>query len=435
MAAADYGAFGPRSGASDVVGVLSGTSFVICRHCSAKLALQLIDLGSSPPSNAYLTPEMLLAPEKYFPLRIMVCEKCWLVQTLDFAQADELFSSEYAYFSSFSTTWLQHAERYVAEMVETFDLTNNSHVVEIASNDGYLLQYVKARGIPCTGIEPTASTARAAREKGIPTLELFFDAKTGARLAAEGKQADLMAANNVLAHVPDINSFVAGFTNMLKPDGVATFEFPHLLRLLAESQFDTIYHEHFSYLSFTAVEKIFKTNGLAVFEVQEIPTHGGSLRVFAQRSASGRRPVSSRVTNMLAKESEAGLATAKAYEGFQWRAERVKDELVSFLIDAKRQGKRVAAYGAAAKGNTLLNFAGCRQDLISYVVDRNPAKQGKFLPGSRIPIVKEDALYRDQPDYVVILPWNLQAEIMQQLRDGGLSAARFVIAIPVLEIA
>jgi 2-polyprenyl-3-methyl-5-hydroxy-6-metoxy-1,4-benzoquinol methylase len=408
---------------------------VICRHCSGTLALQLIDLGSSPPSNAYLTAEMLLAPEKYFPLRIMVCENCWLVQTLDFAQADELFSSEYAYFSSFSTTWLQHADRYVAEMVERFELTDKSHVAEIASNDGYLLQYVKARGIPCTGIEPTASTARAAREKGITTLELFFDAEVGARLASEGKQADLIAANNVLAHVPDVNSFVAGFTNMLKPDGVATFEFPHLLRLLAETQFDTIYHEHFSYLSLTAVEKIFKANGLAVFDVQEIPTHGGSLRVFAQRSASGRRPVSDRVEKLLAKESEAGLSAAKGYEGFQLRAEKIKDEFVSFLIDAKRRGKRVAAYGAAAKGNTLLNFAGCRRDLISYVVDRNPAKQGKFLPGSRIPIVNEEALHRDHPDYVVILPWNLKGEVMQQLRDGGLSTARFVTAIPVLEIA
>lgn len=406
-----------------------------CRHCSAKLSLELIDLGSSPPSNAYLTVEMLSAPEKTYPLRIMVCERCWLVQTLDFAQADELFSSEYAYFSSFSTTWLQHAERYVADMVERFHLDHSSHVVEIASNDGYLLQYVKARGIPCTGIEPTASTARAAREKGIETIEAFFGAEFGARLAAEGKQADLMAANNVLAHVPDINSFVAGFANLLKPDGVATFEFPHLLRLLAETQFDTIYHEHFSYLSLTAVEKIFKANGLAVFDVEEIPTHGGSLRVFAQRIASGRRPVCDRVAALLATESEAGLSTAKGYQGFQTRAEKIKDDFVSFLIEAKRQGRRVAGYGAAAKGNTLLNFSGCRRDLIAYVVDRNPAKQGKFLPGSRIPIVSEDVLYREKPDYVVILPWNLKAEVMHQLGAAGLSATRFVTAVPALEIA
>ena len=405
-----------------------------CRHCSAKLDLELIDLGSSPPSNAYLSPEMLLVPEKYFPLRIMVCEKCWLAQTLDFAQADDLFSSEYAYFSSFSTTWLQHAERYVAAMLERFGLNGNSHVVEIASNDGYLLQYVKARGIPCTGIEPTASTARAAREKGVDTLEAFFGAEFAARLAAEGKHADLMAANNVLAHVPDINDFLKGFANLLKPEGVATFEFPHLLRLLAENQFDTIYHEHFSYLSLTAVVKIFRANGLAVFDVEEIPTHGGSLRVFAQRIASGRHPVSGHVATMLAREAEAGLSTAKGYEGFQLRAEKVKDDFVAFLINARREGKRVAAYGAAAKGNTLLNFAGIRRDLIPYVVDRNPAKQGKFLPGSRIPIVSEDVLYRDRPDYVVILPWNLKLEVMQQLKAAGVSSARFVAAVPGLEI-
>jgi 2-polyprenyl-3-methyl-5-hydroxy-6-metoxy-1,4-benzoquinol methylase len=406
-----------------------------CRHCSAALSLELIDLGSSPPSNAYLTSEMLSAPEQTYPLRVMVCERCWLVQTLDFARADELFSSEYAYFSSFSTTWLQHAERYVADMVERFRLDRTSHVVEIASNDGYLLQYVKARGIPCTGIEPTANTARAAREKGIDTIDAFFGAEFGSRLAAEGKQADLMIANNVLAHVPDINDFVAGFTNLLKPDGVATFEFPHLLRLLAETQFDTIYHEHFSYLSLTAVEKIFRTNGLAVFDVEEIPTHGGSLRVFAQRAASGRHPVTDRVTALLAREFQAGLTKAKGYQGFQLRAERIKDDFVSFLIEAKRQGKRVAGYGAAAKGNTLLNFSGCRRDLIPYVVDRNPAKQGKFLPGSRIPIVNEDALHREKPDYVVILPWNLRSEVMHQLKGTGVSAARFVTAIPELRIS
>ncbi len=405
-----------------------------CRHCSAKLSLELVDLGSSPPSNAYLTPEMLLAPEKYFPLRIMVCEKCWLAQTLDFAQAEELFSSEYSYFSSFSITWLQHAERYVAAMVERFKLNGNSHVVEVASNDGYLLQYVKARGIPCTGIEPTASTVRAAREKGVNTIEAFFGAEFAARLAADGKQADLMAANNVLAHVPEINDFLKGFACLLKPQGVATFEFPHLLRLLAENQFDTIYHEHFSYLSLTAATKIFISNGLAVFDVEEIPTHGGSLRVFAQRAASGRHPVGDRVAAMLAREAEAGLSTAKGYEGFQLRAEKVKDDFVSFLIDARRRGKRVAAYGAAAKGNTLLNFAGVRRDLISYVVDRNPAKQRKFLPGSRIPIVSEDVLYRDQPDYVIILPWNLKSEVIHQLRNAGISAARFVTAVPGLEI-
>ena len=387
-----------------------------CRHCAARLKLELINLGTSPPSNAYLSPDMLAAPEKYFPLRVMVCEKCWLVQTLDFAEADELFSSEYAYFSSFSTTWLQHAEAYVDEMAKRFALGANSHVVEVASNDGYLLQYVKARGISCLGIEPTASTARAAREKGIETLEAFFGADLGASLAAEGRQADLTAANNVLAHVPDINDFVKGFVNLLKPNGVATFEFPHLLRLLAEVQFDTIYHEHFSYLSLTTVVRIFEANGLSVFDVEEIPTHGGSLRVFAQCRTRGKRPLTDRVDAVLTREREAGLSTSEGYERFQVRAEKIKDDFVSFLIEAKRRGKRVVAYGAAAKGNTLLNFAGCRGDLISYVVDRNPAKQGKFLPGSRIPIVGDAILYNDNPDYIVILPWNSRWEVMDQLQ-------------------
>lgn len=405
-----------------------------CRHCSAKLKLELIDLGTSPPSNAYLSPDVLAAPEKYFPLRIMVCETCWLVQTLDFSQADELFSSEYAYFSSFSTTWLQHAEAYVDEMAQRFALGANSQIVEVASNDGYLLQYAKARGIPCLGIEPTASTAHAAREKGIETLEAFFGAQLGARLAAEGRQADLTAANNVLAHVPDINDFVKGFANLLKPNGVATFEFPHLLRLLSEAQFDTIYHEHFSYLSLTTVARIFEANGLSVFDVEEIPTHGGSLRVFAQCKARGGRRQSDRMETVLRREREAGLSSPKGYEGFQARAEKIKDDFVSFLIDAKRRGKRVVGYGAAAKGNTLLNFAGCRKDLMSYVVDRNPAKQGKHLPGSRIPVLGEQVLYKDNPDYIVILPWNLKTEVMNQLKNAGVSGAQFVTAVPALEI-
>ena len=404
-----------------------------CRHCAARLQLELIDLGGSPPSNAYLSAQGLLGPEKTYPLKVMICEQCWLAQTLDFAQADELFSAEYAYFSSFSTTWLQHAERYVADMAERFHLDRDSRVVEVASNDGYLLQYVKARGISCFGIEPTASTARAAREKGIETLESFFGAELGASLAAAGKQADLMAANNVLAHVPDINDFLSGFTNLLKPDGVATFEFPHLLRLLEQNQFDTIYHEHFSYLSLTALETIFRHNGLSVFDAEEISTHGGSLRVFTQRVASGGRAVTGHVGHLLERETAAGLASAAGYGGFQSRAERVKDDLLAFLIEAKRQGKRVAAYGAAAKGNTLLNFAGIRRDFIAYVVDLNPAKQDKYMPGSRIPIVDEARLLADRPDYVVILPWNLKSEVMGQLRQAGF-AGRFVTAIPALEI-
>ena len=406
-----------------------------CRHCGAELELPLVDLGSAPPSNAYLTEETLHAPEKWFPLRVLVCEKCWLAQTEDFAQANELFDADYAYFSGFSTSWLAHAERYVADMAARFDLGAGSHVVEVAANDGYLLQYVKARGIPCTGVEPTASTAAAARAKGIPIVQDFFGVRLARELAAQGKQADLTAANNVLAHVPDTNDFVAGFAQLLKPHGVATFEFPHLFKLIGENQFDTIYHEHFSYLSLTTVNRIFAANGLAVFDVEEHPTHGGSLRVFAQRSDSGQQTRSARVGELLQREAQAGMLSADYYAGFQARADKVKNDFLAFLIDAKRHGKTVAAYGAAAKGNTLLNYAGIRADLIPFVVDRNPAKQGKYLPGSRIPIVGEDRLQEVKPECVVILPWNLKDELMQQLDYIRSWDAKCVIAIPRLEVA
>ena len=405
-----------------------------CRHCHSELKLTLIDLGSAPPSNAYLTAETLHRPEKCFPLRVLVCEHCWLVQTEDFAQADELFDADYAYFSAFSSSWLAHSERYVQDMVQRFHIHEHSHVVEVAANDGYLLQYVKARSIPCTGIEPTASTASAAREKGIDIIEEFFGVNLAKQLIAQGKQADLTAANNVLAHVPDINDFVAGFTELLKPKGIATFEFPHLLKLIKLNQFDTIYHEHFSYLSLTAVQHIFVANGINVFDVQELPTHGGSLRVFAQRTDTGTQLVSDKVGKLLKQEEDAGMRTSKYYTGFQDLAEKVKDDILSFLIEAKCQGKTVAAYGAAAKGNTLIHFAGIRPDLIQYVVDKNPAKQGKFMPGSRIPIVAENKLRQDSPDYIVILPWNLRDEIMHQLSYISEYGGRFVTAVPVLQV-
>ncbi len=406
-----------------------------CRHCKSDLKLSLVDLGSAPPSNAYLTHEKLQAPEKWFPLRVLVCENCWLAQTEDFAQAYELFDADYAYFSGFSKSWLEHSERYVADMVQRFNLNEKSHVVEVAANDGYLLQYVQVKGIPCTGIEPAASTAKAARAKGIEIVEEFFGVKLAARLVKEGKSADLTVANNVLAHVPEINDFVAGFSRLLKPQGIATFEFPHLLRLIAENQFDTIYHEHFSYLSLSAVQRIFATNGLTVFDVQELPTHGGSLRVFAQRADTGTQPLSDQVGRLLRQEETVGMRTVAYYAGFQIRTQKVKDDFVAFLIDAKRQGKTVAGYGAAAKGNTLMNYAGIRPDLLAYVVDRNPAKQDKFLPGSRIPIVAEVALKQTRPDYVVILPWNLKNEVVEQLafiREWG---AKFVTAVPQMEIS
>ena len=405
-----------------------------CRHCHAALTLPFLDLGTAPPSNAYLSAAQLDAPEKWYPLRVYTCTACWLVQTQDYAHHADLFASDYAYFSSYSQSWLRHAERYVDDAVRRYGLGPQSLVIEVACNDGYLLQYVRDRGIACLGIEPTASTARVARDKGIEVREEFFGRAMGEQLAAQGRAADLTAANNVLAHVPDINDFVAGFAAVLKPQGVATFEFPHLVRLVAECQFDTVYHEHFSYLSLTAVARIFARNGLAVFDVEELGTHGGSLRVHAQRADTGSHERMPAVDAMLAREQAAGVATTAYYQGFQARADRVKDDFVAFLIDAKQQGKRVMAYGAAAKGNTLMNYAGVRADLLESVVDANPAKQGKYMPGSRIPIVDEARLRQTRPDYVVLLPWNLKPELTAQLgyvREWG---ARFVTAVPALEI-
>jgi len=401
-----------------------------CRHCATELTLPLIDLGSAPPSNAYLTKQTLKTPEKWYPLSVLVCQECWLVQTEDYAGAEELFDANYAYFSSFSTSWLQHAKQYVDNVVSRFSLDSKSHVVEVAANDGYLLQYVKDKGIPCLGVEPTASTAAAARAKGIEIAEEFFGVAYAERLVKEGRQADLTAANNVLAHVPDINDFVAGFAILLKPQGVATFEFPHLMQMILNNQFDTIYHEHFSYLSLTTVQQIFEYNGLNVFDVQELPTHGGSLRVYAQRRDTGKLEVNLNVAKLAAQESLAGVTTQAFYADFQAKADKVKNELLTFLLEAKRNNKTVVAYGAAAKGNTLLNYAGVRSDLLPYVVDSNPAKKDKFLPGCRIPIVSEERLKYTRPDYVLIFPWNLRTEVVSQLdyiRDWN---GRFVTAVP-----
>ena len=406
-----------------------------CRHCHAELTLPFIDLGTAPPSNAYLSRDQLAAPETWYPLRVFTCTNCWLVQTEDYAHHAELFSNDYAYFSSFSPSWLAHSQAYVEAMRERFSLGAASLVSEVAANDGYLLQYVKAAGIPCYGVEPTAGTAAAARAKGIDVVERFFGVALADELAQQGRQVDLVAANNVLAHVPDINDFTAGFARLLNPQGVATFEFPHLLRLVSECQFDTIYHEHFSYLSLCAVSRIFDCNGLSVFDVEEIPTHGGSLRVYAQRSDSGHHLTLAAVGALLERERAAGVTSTAYYEGFQSRAERIKDDFLAFLLDAKRQCKTVAGYGAAAKGNTLMNYAGIRPDLIAFVADRNPAKQGKYMPGSRVPIVAPERLIAARPDYVVILPWNLRDEVRAQLayvRDWG---ASFVTAVPRLEIA
>ncbi len=404
-----------------------------CRHCHARVHLTFLDLGSAPPSNAYLAADRLAASETFFPLRLLVCESCWLVQTEDHAGREALFTGDYAYFSSYSSSWLEHSRRYVNAMAERLRLGPHSLVAEVAANDGYLLQYVQQGGIPCYGVEPTASTAAAARDKGIEIVEDFFGVVLAERLARAGRQVDLVAANNVLAHVPDINDFVAGFAQLLKPDGVATFEFPHLMRMVQHNQFDTAYHEHYSYLSLTSVNTVFTANGMTIFDVEELATHGGSLRVHAQRRDTGRRLATHAVAAVLAAERGVGLDSTAFYRGFQAHAESVKNEFLSFLLDAKKQGLRVSAYGAAAKGNTLLNFAGVRPDLLPYVVDRNPAKQGRYMPGSRIPIVAEERLRADRPAIVLILPWNLRDEVAEQLRYVKDWGARFAVAVPRLE--
>jgi SAM-dependent methyltransferase len=408
---------------------------VRCRHCGAELSLSFLDLGSAPPSNAYLSRARLTAPEVWLPLRLFVCTACWLVQTIDCVGRSDLFNEDYAYFSSVSQSWRAHTSAYVGEIVDRFALGPTSTVVEIGANDGCLLDFVQQRGIGCYGVEPTLSTATAARAQGIEIVTEFFGAGLATVLRDAGRSADLIVANNVLAHVPDINDFVAAFAVLLKSAGVATFEFPHVLRMVEGNQFDTAYHEHYSYLSLGAVTRIFSETGLEVFDVAELPTHGGSLRVFAQRAGDARKAQSEAVEHVLAAERAAGMETPVFYERFQAAAEKVKDSFLAFLIEAKRQGKRVAGYGAAAKGNTLLNFAGVRRDLVSFVGDAAPSKQGKFLPGSHIPIVPPEVLAEFKPDYVMILPWNIADEVKTQLEFIRRWGGRFVVAVPSLEIS
>ena len=400
-----------------------------CRHCQAEVSLPLVDLGHQPSSNAYLSSTLLDAPETTHPLRAFVCEQCWLVQTEDFAAATDLFADDYAYFSSTSTTWCNHARAYASMIAERLGLTNDNFVVEIASNDGYLLRHFVARGIPCLGIEPTASTSAAAEAAGVPTLKEFFGTALARRLADEGRRADLIIGNNVFAHVPDINDFTSGLAILLKPGGTITLEFPSLRILVEQTLFDTIYHEHFSYLSLSVTDRIFRSAGLRVYAVEEYATHGGSLRVYGCH-ADDPRPTSDRVTAMLATEDAAGLHTTDAYRGFQGRAERIRDDLRSFLEAELLRGRRVAAYGAAAKGNTLLNFAGITPQLLPYVCDAAASKQGLFLPGTRIPILPPERLQSDPPDTVLILAWNLAAEIKSQLSARLPTATRYVVAVP-----
>lgn len=404
-----------------------------CRHCFAPLKYTFLDLGFAPPSNAYLTHADLVRPEKYYPLKIRVCDQCWLVQTEDYAQADELFSSDYAYFSSTSTGWLAHAAIYAKKMARQLQLTQDSLVIEVASNDGYLLKNFVAAGIPCLGIEPTVSTATVAENLGIPIMREFFGEKLGKKLAATGNQADLIVGNNVYAHVPDINDFTRGLKVALKPGGTITLEFPHLMRLIEHTQFDTVYHEHFSYLSLYAADRIFKAAGLRVWDVEELSTHGGSLRIYGCH-ADEVRLTSPAVADLLAKEARHGLQTLATYQHFQAKADQVKDDLLTFLIEQKHAGKQVAAYGAAAKGNTLLNYAGVKPDLLPFVCDAAVAKQGKFMPGSHIPILPPGALTEQRPDYLVILPWNIAVEVKQQNARLAELGTKFVTAVPQLEI-
>jgi SAM-dependent methyltransferase len=404
-----------------------------CRHCAADLHDVFVDLGAAPPSNAFLREQDLTLPEMHFPLKVYTCGLCHLVQVDEVQRHDELFSRDYVYFSSFSSSWLDHAKRYVDQATQRLGLGPQSMVMEVASNDGYLLQYVQQRGIPCVGIEPTSSTAQVARQKGIESIEWFFGSSFARGFASTRQQVDLVLGNNVLAHVPDINDFVAGFREVLAPGGCVTVEFPHLLKLVQYNQFDTIYHEHFSYLSFHTVQAIFERQGLSVWDVEELPTHGGSLRVWAQHQAhDALRPPTANVIAMLAQENDAGMFEPAFYSGQQAKIDRVKDELLTFLLDAKRRGKRVVGYGAAAKGNTLLNYAGVRPDLLPLVVDASPHKQGRYLPGSRIPVKAPAVLDEIRPDYVLILPWNLRPEITTQLANVRQWGGRFVTAVPAL---
>lgn len=403
-----------------------------CRHCGSGSLYPFLDLGFAPPSNAYLAKADLSKPERYYPLRVMVCDECWLVQTEDYAGADELFGPEYAYFSSTSPSWLEHAKLYTDQAIESFLLDETSFVIEVASNDGYLLRNFVSAGIPCLGVEPTASTACVAEKIGVPVLRDFFSEALGKRLADEGRHADLIVGNNVFAHVPDINDFTKGLKAALKPTGIITLEFPHVMRLLEQAQFDTIYHEHFSYLSLYTASRIFASAGLRIWHAEELPTQGGSLRVYGCH-ADDIRETTKALKVLLEEEAQRGMQTLVPYSDFQPRADKIKNDLLEFLLKQKRAGKSVAAYGAAAKGNTLLNYAGVKPDLLPFVCDAAVAKQDKFMPGSHIPIMNPQMMLEVKPDYVLILPWNIAEEVKSQLSHKLLNT-QFVAMVPELNV-
>ena len=409
-------------------------TFPCCRACDAPLSHTFVDLGMSPLANSYVLRENMNKAEKFYPLHVFVCESCRLVQLAEFESPEYIFSDEYAYFSSFSKSWLEHAQRYADNMIVRFGLSAVSHVVEVASNDGYLLQWFVGKGIPVTGIEPAGNCADAAEAKGVPTETVFFGTRTACEITARRGKADLIVANNVLAHVPNIRDFVGGFTQMLKLEGVATFEFPHLLNLITLNQFDTIYHEHFSYLSMLAVTRVFERQGLRIFDVEELSTHGGSLRLFVCLAGAAHEKTG-RVDALLSKELSAGLDDLSRYDDYDARVVTVKDALLEFLIAARRAGKTVCGYGAPAKGNTLLNYCGVGPEYVAFTVDRNPAKQNTLLPGTRIPVFPVDEIFSRKPDYVLILPWNLNEEIRQSMSAIRGWGWKFVTAIPQLDVS
>jgi SAM-dependent methyltransferase len=397
-----------------------------CRFCQNELRHEFIDLLSSPPSNSFLTAQQLNEPEMLYPLKVFVCDKCFLVQIEEYKKSDEIFNEKYAYFSSYSSSWLEHSRKYVDMITERLSLNKGSHVIEIASNDGYLLQYFVEKNISCIGIEPTACTAEAAKEKGIAVVEDFF----GVRIAGNLRKADLILGNNVLAHVPDINDFVKGLKIALNPQGTVTMEFPHLLNLIKYTQFDTIYHEHFSYFSFLAVENIFRHHGLKIFDVEELSTHGGSLRIYATHAENDCK-INGNVESLRLKEKNSGIHSIKYYEGFHTKVQQIKYDFLRFLLEAKKNGKKVAAYGAAAKGNTLLNYCGIKgTDLIPFVVDKSPHKQERFLPGSHIPVVSAENIKEYKPDFLIILPWNISEEIVNEHSYINEWGGKFVVFIP-----
>ena len=404
-----------------------------CRICAAPLRATFVDLGASPLCESFLTAEQLNRMEPFYPLHAFVCERCFLVQLEEYVRPEEIFT-EYAYFSSYSDSWLEHARRYAELMIQRFDLGAGSFVVELASNDGYLLQNFVAAQVPALGIEPAANVARVAVERGVPTRVAFFGTSLARELAAEARQADLIAGNNVLAQVPDLNDFIAGVRILLKPNGVATFEFPHLLQLMRQNQFDTIYHEHFSYFSLLTTEILFARHGMEIFDVEELPTHGGSLRIYARHQQASQAAPPARLEAVRRSEADAGLAGMAAYTAFGEQVKQTKRKLLRFLIDARNNGKTIAGYGAPGKGNTLLNYCGIGPDFLDYTVDRNPYKHGRFTPGTRIPIFPPDRLLQTKPDYVLILPWNLKDEIVRQMRSVRDWGGRFVVPIPELTV-